>query len=220
MDGMFWKGLLALSVIGYGILCGPPEIQFGLIWWFVYLIVFSNFITAMQFVVDRYAFISSLGYSLIVAYVLRDYPVVFGVLLGLHAMRTMTHLPTYDNLTKFYQSNAFNFPDSEVALGNLGVNYMHCGKAGSAVDVWQDAIKINPHYDVPHYNLYSIFKSNGMVQQSYEHLKNCLDSKIVHFPTEWNNEKIQLEQHMKSMKPLNHHMGELNERYRHIQPGQ
>lgn len=216
LDWMFFKGLACIGVLGYCVAVGPPPVVFGIIWFFAYICIFSNFITAMQFVVDRYAFIPSLGYCVILSYLLLPYPVLFAFVLGLYMMRTLTHLPTYNDLLSFYRSNCSNFPNSEVALGNLGVTYMNMGRAGSAVDTWNEAVSIEPQYDVPHYNLYSIFKSNGLVQKAYEHLKQCLNAKVVHFPEQWTKEFEVIERQM-SLKPLNKQMEDINERYRAIQ---
>ena len=84
--------------------------------------------------------------------------------------------------------------------------------AGSAVDSWFQAIKINPLYDVPHFNLYSVFRGNGMVMQAYEHLKQCLNAKTVHFNKEWSNEKVRCEEFIKIMRPLDEYARELNKK--------
>ena len=211
-DRRFWGGLVALALLAYLFYVSPEPVRFGLLWWFVYVAIFSNFITAMQFLADRYVFISTLGYSIIMAYFLKDYPVLFGLVLGAYMVRTWLHIPTYKDEIAFYRSNVFNFPKSEVALGNLGVTYINNGMAGSAVDSWFQAIKINPLYDVPHFNLYSVFRGNGMVMQAYEHLKQCLNAKTVHFNKEWSNEKVRCEEFIKIMRPLDEYARELNKK--------
>lgn len=216
-DWMFFKGALLLVFLLVGIFQFPAPVSFGIIWWITYLLVFSNFITAMQFVVDRYAFISSIGFCLILAYLTNPYPAVFGTILGIYMMRTWVHLPTFNDLPSFYESNVFNFPDSEVALGNLGVTLMGIGNPGSAVDKWNKAAQINPHYDVPHYNLYSIFKTNGMLDVAEQHLEKCLNSKVVHFREHWEKELKQLRYLKRVKRPLTQQMEEINECYRTFQ---
>lgn|SRR3990167_2033522 len=211
-DRRFWGGLLVISLIVYAFFVCPKPIQFGIFWWFLYVAIFSNFITAMQFLADRYVYISTLGYSVILAYLLKDYPILYGIAVGGYMVRTWLHIPTYKDEIAFYKSNVFNFPKSEVALGNLGVTYINNGMAGSAVDSWMQAIKINPLYDVPHFNLYSVFRNNGMIMQAYDHLKQCLDSKTVHFNKEWSNEKTKCEDFIKIMRPLSEYTQELNKK--------
>lgn len=193
VDGMFWRGALTLALLGWAFLAGPMPVQFGLLWMLVYVAIFLNFITAQQFVADRYAFIPTLGFSIIAAYFLQPYPALFTLLVGLYMMRTWVHLPTFEDEVKFYQSNIWNFPNSEVAYGNLGVIYANRGQAGAAADTWMMAATINPLYDVPHYNLYSMYKTSRQFQAAKAHLQRCLDAKIVHFPDLWTKEMADLD---------------------------
>ena len=168
----------------------------------VYLIPFSNVITAQQFVVDRYVFIPAFGFSILLAILLFDYPAIFAFIVGLYAMRTSIHLPTFKNDENFYVSNFLNFPDSEVALGNLGVTYMNLGRHGSAVDTWMKATQVNDLYDVPWYNLYSIFRGNGMLEQAHAYLDKCLNAKTIHFKAQWVTEMENLKKQIRAQKGL------------------
>lgn len=211
-DGMFWKGVgcIVLSVVGFYF--GSFPIKLGIVWFVAYLCLFLNVITAQQFVVDRYCFLSSVGFALVVASLLHSYPVIFALLLGLYMMRTLIHLPTFLNIKDFYKSNIFNFPDSEVAYGNLGVCYVNEGKHGSAIDIWNEAIVINPFYDVPNYNLYSIFKGAGQWDVAFKHLEKCLNAKTVHFPKQWMDE---MEQMKKSIQlPIANQLNQIAESYK------
>lgn len=187
IDWMFFAGLGVLSAgvlawyhAGFGI-------QLGLLWFVCFWCIFSNFITAQQFVADRYAAVPCFGICLILSILLYGTP-IFWVLLGLYAMRTFLFLPTFKNEIDYYLSNFHNFRKSEVSLGNLGVAYMNQGMTGSAVDTWMLSTKINPHYDVSFYNLYSIFKANGRNEEALAFLKQCLNAKIVHFKERWEKE--------------------------------
>lgn len=93
-----------------------------------------------------------------------------------------------------------NFRKSEVALGNLGVAHINQGMPGMAVDTWMLATRINPLYDVPWYNLYSVFKGNGRLGEAKDFLKRCLDAKVVHFDKKWREEMVELEKMMDAQK--------------------
>src|SRR3990167_8705912 len=136
---------------------------------FLYIFIFLNWITIQQFVSERYLYIPSIGICGLIGYLLytidtlyfAGQPVFLGIAGGLYLMRTWAHLPTYQDEVLFYQSNIWNFPDSEVAFSNLGVTYMNCRLIGSAVDMWQISGKINPQYDVAWYNISSVLKQKG-----------------------------------------------------------
>jgi len=209
-DRLAFGGLLVLGCLIYFAWFGVSIVQFAVLWFAVYLITFSNFITAMQFVADRYIFIPALGYCLLVSYLLQDHMWLYFMLAGMGMMRIWVHMPTFKNEVDFYTSNCFNFPNSEVAYGNLGVAYMHSGRPGTAVDTWLHATKIDDSYDVPHYNLYSIFRSNGNLDMAKKHLDDCLKAKVVHFPDVWTKERGSLEAQIYYKRPLTDHIKEVN----------
>lgn len=211
IDWRFWRGVVCLAAMGWAILHGGPVLRFAAVWFLAYIAIFSNFITAMQFVVDRYAFIPSLGISVALAYLLQPYPEVFWLLIGLYACRTWVHIRTFKDEISFYRSNCTNFPNSEVSLGNLGVALMHRGKPGAAVDTWREAISKNKNYDVPHYNLYSIMRANGRFDEAVKHLRECLKAEIVHFRDQWQKELDTMELQVKMAKPFKERIQTMNE---------
>lgn len=202
IDRQCFMGLCSLMLIIVSIIFFPEPIKLGLIWFMVYLLIFSNFITAQQFVSERYAYLPSFGVSLVIAFAFQDYPVILAFIIGVFMMRVWVHLPTFRNEVLFYESNCFNFPQSEVAMGNLGVAYLNHGLRYKAYDEWTTATAQNKLYDVPWYNLYSICKQNGDLQGAKKFLKMCLDAKTVHFHKEWQNEMIQLEKVIATNVPI------------------
>lgn len=190
-DSKFWLGLIsfigALTALIHPMV--PLPVKFGILWWIIYLLTFSNFVTAMQFVADRYLFISQLGMSIVMAYFLMDYPELLMLIIGILMARTWHYIKAFDGDVKFYRSNIENFENSEVAYGNLGVTYVHAGMSGTAVDLWKEAIRINPFYDVPHYNLYSVYAGQGNLEAALHHMNACLNAKVVHFKDQWTKER-------------------------------
>lgn len=197
VDAMFFLGVLTLIGV-FGLWhFGTLPIHIGIIWYFTFIILFSNFITAQQFVADRYVTVPAFGICLILSCLLHG-TIFYWILVGLYAMRTFMHLFTFRNEIDFYLSNFMNFRKSEVSLGNLGVAYMNQGMPGAAVDTWMMATKVNPQYDVSWYNLYSMFRTNGRLEEAKGFLQKCLDSKIVHFDKRWQEEMVSLDSKIKA----------------------
>jgi len=190
---MFWLGLASFLGMVAAFLYGNSLVKFCVVWFLSYIAVFSNFITANQFVVERYAFIPSLAYCIIFAWLIYPYPELFWLLLGLYAMRSIMHVWTFRDHVSFYLSNVLNFPKSEVAYGNLGCAYQAKGMSGAAFDFWTEATKINPHYDVPWYNMHSLLKSSGNLEEAKRNLQKCMDAKVVHFKDSWERDMKQLD---------------------------
>jgi len=192
-DRQFWLGLLSIMVYVTIMVIAPFPIKFGLVWCLVYYAIFCNIITANQFVSERYIHTSVFGLSIVFAYFLKDYPILLAFLTGIYVMRVWVHLPSFANEVRYYESNCFNFPDSEVAMGNLGVSYMNHGMPHKAWDTWHEATRQNPFYDVPWYNLYSLAKQNGDILSAKKFLEKCLAAKTIHFPDAWNKEMAELD---------------------------
>ncbi len=210
-DKWFWLGFIILMVFIAGFWFGDYTIKFAILWYFAYIFIFLNWITIHQFVSERYVYIANIGICLLIARLVwsldarlfSDMPVLFSLISGLYLMRTWVHLPTYNEEISFYQSNVWNFPDSEVAFGNLGVTYMKCKLIGSAMDMWQIALKINPNYDVAHYNTHSILKQVGNFIEARDYLKKAIESPACHFKDLWTKELQQLEHEIRYIQELN-----------------
>jgi protein O-mannosyl-transferase len=187
-DSMFYLGFLLFIGLVWLFIVGNPIVRFGLIWYFSFLFIFLNWITIHQFVSERYCYIANIGLCIILANYLYPYPVVGAFILGLYLMRTWQHLPTYCEETRFYMSNIWNFPDSEVSMANLGVILMRAGLQGMAMDYWSAAIKINPDYDVPYYNLYSTQKLKGDFVNARKNLIGAINTPTCHFRDMWTKE--------------------------------
>lgn len=209
IDKMFILGLISLIGLGIWFWFGSEIVRLGIVWMVIYLVLFLNLITAQQWVVDRYAFISSLGYCILFAVLLSKWPIVCAFLIGLYLMRTLVHLPTFDNELKFYESNLFNFR-SEVAMGNYGVTWMRLGYPGMAHDIWRVAATLNTQYDVPAYNIYSILKTNGQFPQAKEWLIKCLNAKVCHFDKVWTKELEELDKLIQMTRPLPEYINRVN----------
>jgi len=65
---------------------------------------------------------------------------------------------------------------------------MKCGLGGSAVDMWNIAIRLNPKYDVPYYNLYSVFRSQRQWGIARGFLVKAIESPLSHFKARWQKE--------------------------------
>ena len=164
-DQTLWAGV-AIFVAGIvGFFIGPPAIQLGLLWFLAFMMIFLNLVTANQFVVDRYVWLPSFGVCVLAAALLPLWAVL--ILFGIALMRTWAHIPTYFDELFFYQSNIWNFPDSEVAYGNLGVAQFQRGLVASSFDSWLVSTSINPEFDVPWYNLSSHIRARGVPPLSY-----------------------------------------------------
>lgn len=206
-DRLFVCGLLCtVGLVAWFFTCHVLPVQLGILWFGAFLFIFLNWVTIQQFVTERYLFIPSLGFCLIVAYYTQEFPLVYGLIFGALICRTWLHLPTYDNEMRFYLSNTWNFPDSEVAFGNLGVTQVRSGQNGSGMDSWRISTQLNPEYDVPWVNIFFTYKASAEMALNHgrydecinqyrtglPYLQKALNCKVCHYPDQWKKESEEL----------------------------
>lgn len=212
-DPMFWKGfvlLCALCCIFFKSDC--LSIKLGILWFVIFSTGFWNWITAQQFVTERYIMVANLGLGILIAHFTQDYLWVYTLILGIYLCKTWTFLPTYGNELLFYESNKWNFQKSEVAMGNLGVTYTRMGLEETARETWLMATQINPDYDVPWVNIFYQLRSKGFalinhgdyiggirkLQEGLPYLEKAIGCKVCHFPEQWKKEHSDLVQAIKN----------------------
>lgn len=206
-DWRFWLGLA--SLVGMTLIFFHTQslpIKLGILWFIIFSTGFWNWITAQQFVTERYIFVANLGLGIIIATMTQNYFWLYTIILGGYLVKTWTFLPTYDNEYRFYQSNVWNFQKSEVAMGNLGVTQIKMGLNKSALETWMVATTINPDYDVPFVNIFYQFRTEGSTlinngdymggirkyQEALPFLEKALAAKVCHFPEQWKKEHAEL----------------------------
>ena len=202
-DRRYWLGLTAtIGLVAIALFTHSSEVKFGIIWFFAFIFIFLNWITIQQFVTERYLWIPSIGFYLIMAYCLQDHEIFLYLIGGIYLCRTWLHLPTYDDELRFYLSNTWNFQNAETALANLGCTWIRIGATGSALDAWHASAKANPDYDVPLANIFFHYRSAAMfdvehgqyesaiekLKASYKYIEGCTKCTVQHFKDDWNKE--------------------------------
>lgn len=168
-DRDFWYGVAVAVGLAALLILAPFPAKLAVIWYIAFMFLFLNWVTINQFVVDRYCWLPSLGAALLVAWACFTYQLLplYWVILGCLLARTWFHLPSYQNEEQFYLSNLYNFPNSEVAMGNLGVVYLQSDRVSNALEYWVRGCKQNPEYDVNWYNLASLMRARGPFNPYY-----------------------------------------------------
>ena len=217
VDKMFWAGLFAfLFLIAAFFFTTSFVIKLGILWFIIFSTGFWNWITAQQFVTERYVLVANLGFCIILGFLTQNYLWLYTLILGIYLCRSWCHLPTYDNEMTFYQSNAWNFKKSEIAYGNLGVVYAKAGLSNSAMDLWRISAELNPDYDVPWVNIFYAHRTSG--QQAFQNgnydmgiaefktaikfLEKALNAKVCHFPDEWKKEYTEIYNNLKNFDKM------------------
>lgn len=203
VDKRFFMSLIAvLGLVVIFFLSPNQAVRLGILWFFSFIFIFLNWITIQQFVTERYLWIPSVGFYLIVASTLQDYQHLLYLIGGILLCRTWLHLPTYDDELRFYLSNTWNFQNSEIAYANLGCTWIRLGAVGSALDSWHASSKANPDYDVPYANIYFNHRASAMMSAEhgnymdaieklklgFHYIDACCKCTVRHFKDDWQKE--------------------------------
>ncbi|MCK4353475.1 tetratricopeptide repeat protein [candidate division WOR-3 bacterium] len=175
-------------------------ISFGLAWVFINLIPISNIIPTNYPVAERYMYIPSLGFCLILGWLIckcRDrvpdcrqasYPcprttVPHTIVCGIPTLILMTILIAYSILTiirnnewrnayTLWSKTVIQSPNSAVVHNNLGTAYDGRGNPDKAIYEYKKAVEIDPNYKQAHYNLAASYADRGDYEEaSYWHDK-------------------------------------------------
>lgn len=91
LDWIFWIGLIVfLTVAGlsiYAIFKGWTPLSWGLFWFTINIAMFCNFVTYMQQVATRYAYLANIGLTYALASVIIHYPIVITAFLIAYLVR-------------------------------------------------------------------------------------------------------------------------------------
>ncbi len=103
IDTDFWVGLmLGIASCTY-ILIYENSIAFGLLWFNVSILMWTNFITIHQPIAERYCYLPNVGMMLVLASIGVKYPYFGAVLLGAYAVRLSYIMPAY--ISEFWSTH-------------------------------------------------------------------------------------------------------------------
>lgn len=205
-DRYFYAGCGCLALFGLLFWLGAPPLQLAVITFLSFIVFVMNWITAHQFVAERYVWLPSIGVALALAHLTGGTP-FYWLLVGIGTMRIWAHLPTFQNDMQFYFSNIWNFPKSEVAVGNLGVSLARYGMPNAAMDFWHRGTQLNPDYDVNWYNIGSALRTQAgqamdqgnwttalaFLQKSRDYFDKAVNTKTCHFKELWTTQLREVE---------------------------
>ena len=132
--------------------------QYMAIWWFVFILIFSQFILIGQFSAERYTLIANVAFCVIIVKILP--PIALAIILSLWAYRSHTYI-------KIWRDNDILFRESAKAFPIAPENYNNIASRALDYHDWISAI-------VP--LELSIKYSEGMKYQNIANLSVCYEA--------------------------------------------
>src|SRR5947199_64071 len=154
--------------------------------WVAYVVVLlpvlGIFQSGPQIAADRYTYLASLGWAILVsAGVLshwRRRPFLFTglaacVLFGLGIL-TWNQVQVWRDSEKLWTHALATYPKSSIAENNLGNVRADQSKLAEAIEHYRQALDINPEHASAHYNLGNVLAQQGMLAEASEHHRQAL----------------------------------------------
>ena len=193
------SSLILISIIFLTIKFNKNRILFfGVFWFFIALIPFSNILPLQNFMAERYLYVPSFGFSLLVSYllitifnydfknikiknILRYGIVVFIVLLlGFYVFSTVNRNNDFkDNLTLWSGTVETN-PNNSRAHDNLGFTYEHLGDNEKALEEFGIAVELQPDNHRALANLGVAYAKLGLYNESIAALERSISIQDYH----------------------------------------
>lgn len=141
VDGWFWLSVAGIAVFA---LIGWQFSPIGVLWFLVTIAPFSQFKVLGQFVAERYLYLPSIGWYIILGSALAPHPILLSVVLILYALRTHFYIPAYKSMEDLYEDGIRNFPNCLANYANLGERYIHTGRLIEGYEVLRRGLEIDP----------------------------------------------------------------------------
>ena len=136
----FWISLVSIILF---IVIGWQFSPFGVIWFLFLIGPFSQFKVLGQFVAERYMYLPSIGWYLILGNALAPYPILLWLVIGLYVVRSHFYIPAYKSIESLYEDGIRNHPECLANYANLGERYIHTGRLLEGRDVLQKGIDLD-----------------------------------------------------------------------------
>ena len=140
LDKWFWLSLASiLAFIAIGWQFSP----LGVVWFLFLIGPFSQFKVLGQFVAERYMYLPSIGWYLILGSALAPHPVLLWSVVGLYIIRSHFYIPAYEKIESLYEDGIRNHPECLANYANLGERYIHVGRLLEGRNILRKGIELD-----------------------------------------------------------------------------
>jgi len=175
-------------------------VAFGIMWFFVAYAQYSNVIPICNIVSERYMYLSSLGFAIIMAFLFLK---VWGIInksekyrkilraaaisalilfLASYSALTMKRNYDYHDIMSYWQSNINNFKDGYMVYNNLAGTFYAMGDSGNAIAYCWINLLINPNQPHVWCNLGKVYREKGDFNQARDCYNKALLCDKSYFP--------------------------------------
>ena len=151
--------------------------NYGLFWFFLFLLQWSNIVTIHMFIAERYCTIALIGVLYVISQIINSTALMqyryflFTAAFVYYWARTSAYLPIYENLLMCIDENVRNFPGSVVAWTWKGGVENNLEMVNKSFDSWLRAWRLRPYDLRLNINLAALLAGRAQ----YDQAENFLD---------------------------------------------
>jgi len=169
---------------------------FSVFWFFIALIPFSNLLPLQNFMAERYLYVPSIGFSLLLAYslicihnikkiqnkkILAYVTFILAILLlGFYVVKTVDRNDDWRNNLTLWSKTVETNPSNSRAHDNLGFTYERNGQLEEALQEFEKSVALMPGNFRALANLGVVYAKIGRYNESIEALETSLDVRSYH----------------------------------------
>lgn len=187
--GAIFTGLLAAAFYNWK---KRPVITFGILWFFIGLILTSNLFVAINALVyEHFLYVPIIGIALVLAWLMIQYinkhgrqktaTKIFIVLIIFYSLLSVKRIFEWRTAIGFYENLIEYSPDSYRVINNLGMEYADKGINDKAEDTYLKAIDLDPSNPVAYHNIAGTYRDTGRTELALQafHKAVELDPKFI-----------------------------------------
>ncbi|OGF66874.1 MAG: hypothetical protein A2Y62_01355 [Candidatus Fischerbacteria bacterium RBG_13_37_8] len=175
--------LLIMIATAFGIAKKYPEISFGILWFFIFLLVESSIVPIYDVIFEHRVYLPSIGF--IIAFIYTMYycigkkhfkamlAIIIVIVLILSVLTYRRNL-AWKNEISIWKDVVEKYPGSYLAHGALGTAYGKINRCDEAIKEFQASLNILPTYIRAYNNLATCHIKQGSIQKAIDAYKTAV----------------------------------------------
>jgi protein O-mannosyl-transferase len=171
-------GIILFLILAAGILVlnRYPAITFGILWFFIFLLVESSIIPIRDVIYEHRAYLPSIGFIIAVIYgiflledilkIKRMALLISVVLIIILSIMTYLRNESWRSDISIWEDATSKFPQNARAFDNLGVAFMDQGRYADAFEALKKALENDPYISDPWYHIAICHNKMGSVDDA------------------------------------------------------
>lgn len=176
-DRFLYIGLAFFIFVAYRFIYHPwDQVNFGLLWFIICIMPFSNLFRMSQEIAERYVYVPNVGLMIVLATYLYPYPVLFSAWLTMYATKMWFWMDAYTDDYFLVEASCVNSPSSWFAWHVRAMKRWDQQSYQEAVLLWAMARLISPKEFKILFNIATALKLSKHEKEAMDFIKQAAEN--------------------------------------------